>query len=452
MHHHTFLWTRFRNILRKWQQSQGKTTFLLTSRKTENATSACELIQQKPLAGDALAKLHHEQQNVVIWWRQITGSSMRKVNQTEKNFLKFLEPSHRPKVENRQLDGIWESMWSFIVESTHFNTSSIRDKWMKDGGLIQWNAIPICEMSKTSWQTRKHRTKDDLENHSKGQWYLLEQWLNSIIRLHQKISREFIKLARKYYLEFFLAMSWSRVELERRYFESRPGRFGKVGCIKYISSKNQRIGSVDQTKRWTADGTAKLSGRERIPSTQSKAGTYSEEWRSQWRWSPCRLLFDSRWLRLSSSCAEGRNIPYSTEIHWCYKVHSYWSGCVTRKEDWRFLECRFKRTFVRFLERIHEIHSAERKTSTWIHVVREETDRDPNDNQPRLCMASSVDENWWSRSESRKTGMGNRKTRTRQCPKTERNSLNWSRRRRIPRNLRKRNKKTGKTYGTSHAL
>ena len=47
----------------------------------------------------------------------------------KKSFLKFLEPSHRPKVENRQLDGIWESMWSFIMESTHFNTSSIRDKW-----------------------------------------------------------------------------------------------------------------------------------------------------------------------------------------------------------------------------------------------------------------------------------------------------------------------------------
>ena len=29
----------------------------------------------------------------------------------------------------RQLDEILESMWSFIMESLHFNTSSIRDKW-----------------------------------------------------------------------------------------------------------------------------------------------------------------------------------------------------------------------------------------------------------------------------------------------------------------------------------
>ena len=27
-----------------------------------------------------------------------------------------------------QLDGIWESMWGFVMESQHFNTSSIRDK------------------------------------------------------------------------------------------------------------------------------------------------------------------------------------------------------------------------------------------------------------------------------------------------------------------------------------
>ena len=41
--------------------------------------------------------------------------------------------------------------------------------WMKNRGLILWDAIAICEMSKTSRQKGKHCTKDDLENHSKGQ-------------------------------------------------------------------------------------------------------------------------------------------------------------------------------------------------------------------------------------------------------------------------------------------
>ena len=34
--------------------------------------------------------------------------------------------------------------------------------WMKNGGRIPWSATAICEMSKTSWQKGKLRTKDDL--------------------------------------------------------------------------------------------------------------------------------------------------------------------------------------------------------------------------------------------------------------------------------------------------
>ena len=34
---------------------------------------------------------------------------------------------------------------------------------MKNGGLVPWNAVAICEMSKTSWQTEKRHAKDDLE-------------------------------------------------------------------------------------------------------------------------------------------------------------------------------------------------------------------------------------------------------------------------------------------------
>ena len=40
---------------------------------------------------------------------------------------------------------------------------------MKNGALILWDAIAVCEMFKTSWQTGKLRMKVDLENHSKGQ-------------------------------------------------------------------------------------------------------------------------------------------------------------------------------------------------------------------------------------------------------------------------------------------
>ena len=40
---------------------------------------------------------------------------------------------------------------------------------MKNGGLILWNAVAICEMSKTSWQMGKLFVKGDSENHFKDQ-------------------------------------------------------------------------------------------------------------------------------------------------------------------------------------------------------------------------------------------------------------------------------------------
>ena len=49
------------------------------------------------------------------------------------------------------------------------------------------------------------------------------------------------------------------------------------------------------------------------------------------------------------------------DVHWCYQVNTYWSGCVTRKKDWRLLECRFEQKFVGFLDKIHEVHSIEVK-------------------------------------------------------------------------------------------
>ena len=137
--------------------------------------------------------------------------------------------------------------------------------------------------------------------------------------------------------------------LERRYLESRRGRFGKIGYIRYLSSKNQSKGSIDQPKRWWIRFPIRrwnskiVRKRLRIPSTHSKAGTTCKEWRSQWRssrrlgrastgetnrwrWSLYRILVDSRWLHLSSSqwsmsttlCAKRRSIPYSSKLHWCY--------------------------------------------------------------------------------------------------------------------------------------
>ena len=68
---------------------------------------------------------------------------------------------------------------------------------MKSGGLILWNAIAICEMSKTSWQMGKHVTNGDLENHLKARSFRLVQWLKIILFLQKDLSRLL-----QFYLEF----------------------------------------------------------------------------------------------------------------------------------------------------------------------------------------------------------------------------------------------------------
>ena len=60
--------------------------------------------------------------------------------------------------------------------------------WMKNGGLTLWNAIAICETSKTSWQMGKDFTNDDLKNHLEAWSFRLVQWLN-IKRFLQKTSQ-----------------------------------------------------------------------------------------------------------------------------------------------------------------------------------------------------------------------------------------------------------------------
>ena len=207
--------------------------------------------------------------------------------------------------------------------------------------------------------------------------------------------------------------------------------------------------------------------------THSKAWTDREQWKSQWRdwrrigrvstgrtnrwrWSPCRLLVDRRWLHLSSSQwtssstprAEGRNIPYSTKIHWCRKVYSYWSGCVTREKDWRLLECRFKQTFVRFFERIHKIHSIERETSKKIRVVRGgDWQRSKRQLPDQIMYGQKFGRKLVKPLRIEKNRNGQKRNRSSTMLEDWEEFIYWSRRQRILRNSQRCEGKIGKTHG-----
>ena len=82
---------------------------------------------------------------------------------------------------------------------------------MKNGGLILWNAIVICELSKTSWQMGKHLMSGDLRTILKARSVRLAQWL-SIILFMRKTRQGSTNLVRMFNLVYSLQMQCVREE------------------------------------------------------------------------------------------------------------------------------------------------------------------------------------------------------------------------------------------------
>ena len=69
--------------------------------------------------------------------------------------------------------------------------------WMKIGGQIPWNAIPICEIFKISCLMGRLHTKGVLENLLKDQSFRLVYWLSITLSL-RKTKQESINLVKSY--------------------------------------------------------------------------------------------------------------------------------------------------------------------------------------------------------------------------------------------------------------
>ena len=109
--------------------------------------------------------------------------------------------------------------------------------WMKNGGLILWNAIAICERSKTSWRIGKRLMKHDSENHLKARSFRSEQRLN-IFRSLQKTSRGSTTLVRNSCQEYSSNPHWLRGELGEMYWLP-TWRSWDIGRVRNPCSKAQ---------------------------------------------------------------------------------------------------------------------------------------------------------------------------------------------------------------------
>ena len=272
----------------------------------------------------------------------------------------------------RQCSGVWQSLWRSFMESLYFTphrceTNGIAERAVrrvKEGT----SAVLLQSGLDEKWWAGSAECYCCLRNVQD----VLPDWeipwerrfgkpfkgpivpFGAMVENHPISARDQFKTSSIWQEEGFTRnLSWVCIDRGRKFGKRRcsdcgSGRIGKVGRFRNLSSKNQRYSQwqmVQQKRK-----------RRRIPRSHSKAGTNRKERRFQertsrrtgrvstdrirrWRWSPCRLLVDPAWFDLSSSQwissstlrAEGRNIPCSNEIHWCNKVHSYWSGRHARK-------------------------------------------------------------------------------------------------------------------------
>ena len=168
----------------------------------------------------------------------------------------------------------------------------------------------------------------------------------------------------------------------------------------------------------------------------------------------CSKRFDlssSYWTESSIIRAKRRVIPHSTEIHWCHQVNSHRFGCSTRKTNWWPLVVgnrNLSDTWTGFT-RFTLLNEAPPKEYMW---SGRETDRNPNDITSRSRMAWRLDKNWKSRSEKRKTRMGNRETKTRTRKKIDRSLFYWSEWRRIYRHHKECKAKVGVVKGSCNTI
>ena len=81
-------------------------------------------------------------QDLATQWIQAYPCKNKTSQETQRSLQKFLEPNRK------WLDNFEE--WKKVLQQYCY-----KQDWMKNGGLIPWNAIAICEISKTSWQKGK---------------------------------------------------------------------------------------------------------------------------------------------------------------------------------------------------------------------------------------------------------------------------------------------------------
>ena len=158
-------------------------------------------------------------QDLATQWIQSHPWKSKSAQETQKNLMKFLEPTRKPKViytDNSVEFGksCEESSWNYCTSTPHRSethgiaeravrrvkegTSAVllQSVWTTNGGRTLWNATAICETCKISCLMGRHPMKGGSECPLTDQQYRLEQWSNITLFL-RKTKLDCISLEQK---------------------------------------------------------------------------------------------------------------------------------------------------------------------------------------------------------------------------------------------------------------
>ena len=140
-------------------------------------------------------------QDLATQWIQSFPCKSKSSQETQKNLMKFQEPTRKPKViytdDSLEFGKSCEELsWSHCTSTPHrSDTNGIAERAVRsakegtsalllqsacvtNGGRILWNATAICETFKISCLMGRHPMKGGSEYPVDDQFYRLEQWSN----------------------------------------------------------------------------------------------------------------------------------------------------------------------------------------------------------------------------------------------------------------------------------
>ena len=346
---------------------------------------------------------------------------------------------------HRQLLGIWQGLWTSFLESLYVDTTQIWNKWdcWKNSAKSKRRhlcCIVIAIRSKWKLVGRFYGMLHlSAKRHRFIIWWedaLWKTFWRTILSTNQSVC--FIGWVSSYYCEGSVPNpsnwkeSFTWIVPRIRILRGRNLEGWRTGCRHWGVGNDGRIWNLPEktqcergdisirkrriyfsNHRWTNQNPWRKAGPENIhldtAATNSRRSHIDFLGESEGphdsfpdaRWSDKWFLVHvgklhfppSRWTKGQTLLAERRIIPYSTEVHWRIQNYSYEFGCQARETHRWWLEYRWVKRSVWFLDRFHTIYSIGRKSSWRIYMVRGEINEKTAYIQARSFMARTLEVN-----------------------------------------------------------